>query len=169
MTDQHDEGAPPGAPLPVEPAEPGEPAAPTGPRANGHAAHDRLAPAVEALPGLARVAASAAWHTTGWGVRTSLRSTARLARAVTDPHEAAALAHEATEAVQVVSDLARSVSAGIPVSSALVRAGETLGSFSEVPERPDRGGRRDAEESATTRPAPALPARAWRAAAGALA
>ena len=154
MTDLHDEVAPPGAPLPAEApeapeapgaAEPTEPPKPPGPAANGHA-HDRLAPAVEALPGLARVAASAAWHTTGWGVRTSLRSTARLARAVTDPHEAATLAHEATEAVQVVSDLARSVSAGIPVSSALVRAGETLGSFTEVPERPERG-RRDAEDA----------------------
>jgi hypothetical protein len=145
MTDLHDEVAPQGAPLPAEPPEPTEPPKPPGPAANGHA-HDRLAPAVEALPGLARVAASAAWHTTGWGVRTSLRSTARLARAVTDPHEAATLAHEATEAVQVVSDLARSVSAGIPVSSALVRAGETLGSFTEVPERPERG-RRDAEDA----------------------
>ena len=156
MTDLHDEVAPPGAPLPAEPAEPPEapePPEPPGPAANGHA-HDRLAPAVEALPGLARVAASAAWHTTGWGVRTSLRSTARLARAVTDPHEAATLAHEATEAVQVVSDLARSVSVGIPVSSALVRAGETLGSFTEVPERAERG-RRDAED--TPRPDPRRP------------
>ncbi|MBM7508631.1 hypothetical protein JOE61_002445 [Nocardioides salarius] len=150
MTDLHDEVVPPaGAPLP----DPPEPLREEPPDDGAHAhAHDRLAPAVEALPGLARVAASAAWHTTGWGVRTSLRSTARLARAVTDPHEAASLAHEATEAVQVVSDLARSVSAGIPVSSALVRAGETLGSFSEVPQRAGRGARRDADEAPRSDP-----------------
>ncbi|GHJ59446.1 hypothetical protein NOK12_19640 [Nocardioides sp. OK12] len=161
MTDLHDEVAPPaGAPLPPEP-QPPEPLPPApqppapqrdDPRAHP-SAHDRLAPAVEALPGLARVAASAAWHTTGWGVRQSLRNTARLARAVTDRDEAAALAHEATEAVQVVSDLARSVSAGIPVSSALVRAGETLGSFSEPPER--RARRHD--EDAPPRPHPRRP------------
>ena len=79
---------------------------------------EQVAPVVEALPGLARVAASAAWHTGEWGVRSYVRSAKRLARAATDRDEAAHLAQEATEAAQVVSDLARAVSGGTPDASA---------------------------------------------------
>ena len=92
---------------------------------------EQVAPVVEALPGLARVAASAAWHTGEWGVRSYVRSAKRLARAATDREEAAHLAQEATEAAQVVSDLARAVSAGTPVGTALLRAAESLGAVRE--------------------------------------
>lgn len=88
---------------------------------------EALAPAVEALPGLARVAASAAWHTTGWSVRAYVRTGRRLARAVTDSREAAALAADATKMASVVGELSRSVSAGTPVGRALVQAAESLG------------------------------------------
>ena len=109
---------------------------------------EAIAPAVEALPGLARVAASAWWHTTEWGVRTSARAGRRVARAVPDPDEAGALARDAGEAVAVFGDLARSVSAGVPLSRALVSAGEWLDELAQPPERPagepqpaeDRGG-----------------------------
>lgn len=94
---------------------------------------ESLGPAVEALPGLARVAASAWWHTTEWGVRTSARTGRRVARAVTDPAEAAALARDATEAASVIGGLARSVSSGVPLSRALVTAGEWLGELAEPP------------------------------------
>ncbi|GAA5155455.1 DUF4393 domain-containing protein [Nocardioides marinquilinus] len=90
-----------------------------------------LAKGAEALPGLTRVAASAAWHTTGWSVRTSARAWVRVGRAVTDREEAAALAHDAGEAVSVVGELARSVSSGTPVGKALVAAGEALGGLVE--------------------------------------
>ncbi|MFC6287324.1 Abi-alpha family protein [Nocardioides sp. GCM10027113] len=90
-------------------------------------------PAVDALPGLARVAASAAWHTTEWGVRTWARAGRRVARAVADPDEAAALAREATGAASVIGELARSVSAGVPVSKALVDAGESLAGLADPP------------------------------------
>ena len=50
------------------------------------------------LPGLARVAAYAALHTTEWGVRASLQSWKRVGRAVTDPEEAAALVEDAGRA-----------------------------------------------------------------------
>ena len=43
----------------------------------------------------------------------------------------ARLAHDATEAAQVVSDLARSVSGGTPVGTALLRAAESLGAIRE--------------------------------------
>jgi hypothetical protein len=111
---------------------------------------EQVAPVVEALPGLARVAASAAWHTGEWGVRSYVRSAKRLARAATDRDEAAHLAQEATEAAQVVSDLARAVSGGTPVGTALLRAAESLGAVREPAGRPASpvvpGGFVDAEE-----------------------
>lgn len=88
---------------------------------------EALVPAVEALPGLARVAASAAWHTTGWSVKAYLRTGRRVARALTDSQEAAALAADATRMAAVVSELSRSVSSGTPVGRALLEAAESLG------------------------------------------
>lgn len=96
---------------------------------------ERVGPAVEALPGLARVAASAWWHTTEWGVRTSARAGRRVVRAVADPTEAASLARDATEAAAVLGELARSVSAGVPLARALTNAGESLGELAQSPER----------------------------------
>ncbi|WP_205471984.1 Abi-alpha family protein [Nocardioides sp. SYSU D00038] len=92
-----------------------------------------LDPVVEALPGLARVAASAAWHTTEWGVRTYARTWLRVARAVADPEEASALARDATQAAAVVGDLARSVSQGTPIAKALTSAGLALGELADPP------------------------------------
>ena len=95
---------------------------------------ERLTPAVDSLPGLARVAASAAWHTTEWGVKTSAKAWLRLGRAATNQSEAAALARDAGQAVAVVGELARSVSSGVPVGTALLTAGESLGGLVEPPE-----------------------------------
>jgi hypothetical protein len=92
---------------------------------------ESIGPAVEALPGLARVAASAMWHTTDWGVRTSARAGRRVARAVVDPAEAAELARDATGAASVIGGLARSVTSGVPLSRALMSAGESLGELAE--------------------------------------
>jgi Abortive infection alpha len=92
-----------------------------------------FAPAVEALPGLARVAASAGWHTAEWGFRTTARAGRRVARAVTDPDEAAALARDATEAAAVLGGLARAVSSGVPLARALTSAGESLGELADPP------------------------------------
>ena len=78
---------------------------------------DDVVDVVDAAPGLARVAASAGWHTAEWGVRAWLRTGRRLARAATDPVEATALARDATEAATVVGQLARSVSAGVFIST----------------------------------------------------
>ena len=92
-----------------------------------------FAPAVEALPGLARVAAAACWHSTEWGVRTTARAGRRVIRAVTDPDEAVALARDATEAASVIGGLARAVSSGVPLATALTSAGESLGELAEPP------------------------------------
>jgi len=95
---------------------------------------DEPATPLEALPGLARVAAHAALHTTEWSVKTSAKAWLRVGRAVTRRDEAAALARDATRAANVVGELARSVSAGVPVAKALMTAGESLGGLVENPE-----------------------------------
>lgn len=91
----------------------------------------QVVPVVEALPGLARVAGYAALHTTEWGVKSYVRSARRLARAATNRDEAARLARDATDAAVVVSELAKSVSGGTPVGTALLRAAESLGAIRE--------------------------------------
>jgi hypothetical protein len=94
---------------------------------------DEPGSAMDALPGLARVAGYAALHTTEWGVKTSARAWLRVGRAATRPDEAAALARDATRAASVIGELARSVSSGVPVARALMTAGESLGGLVENP------------------------------------
>ena len=60
-------------------------------------------------------------------VKAYVRTGRRLAKAVTDSREAAALAADATRMAAVVSDLSRSVSQGTPVGKALLKAAESLG------------------------------------------
>jgi len=90
-------------------------------------------PAVDSLPGLARVAASAAIHTTEWSVKTSAKAWLRVGRAMTSREEAAQLAKDAGEGVAVFGELARSVSSGVPMAKALLSAGESLGGLVEPP------------------------------------
>ena len=97
------------------------------PRLPALAAH----PAVESLPGLARVGAAAALNTAGWGLRTTARNWRRVGRAVTDPDEAVALVREVGSVVGAVGDIARQVADGVPVGTALLQAGESLGAASE--------------------------------------
>ena len=95
---------------------------------------EMMQPAVDSLPGIARVAASAALHTTEWGVKTSAAAWLRVGRALTSREEAAALVRDAGEGVAVFSELARSVSSGVPMGTALLTAGETLGGLMEPSE-----------------------------------
>ncbi len=89
---------------------------------------------VDSIPGLARVAASAAWHTTEWGAKTSAKAWLRVGRAVAHPDEAQDLARDLGKAAAVVGDLARSMSEGVPAAKALMVAGESLGGLVETPE-----------------------------------
>ncbi|MEU6134170.1 Abi-alpha family protein [Nocardioides sp. NPDC047086] len=57
-------------------------------------------------PGLARVAAGAAWHTAGWGLRTSSRAGIRVARAMVDQDVRVGLARETAEVVGIVAGTA---------------------------------------------------------------
>jgi Abortive infection alpha len=49
---------------------------------------------LDAVPGLARIAASAWWHTSGWAVRTSLSTARRAAELATSPDKAVELARD---------------------------------------------------------------------------
>ncbi|KRC52833.1 MULTISPECIES: Abi-alpha family protein [unclassified Nocardioides] len=91
-------------------------------------------PAVaESLPGLARVAGSAAMHTASWGVRTTTRNWLRVGKAVTSRDEAVSLIRDVGSYVNALGEVARQVSGGVPVAEALTRAGESLGATSERP------------------------------------
>jgi hypothetical protein len=82
---------------------------------------------VDSLPGLARVAAIAAVNTTAWGMRTTARNWRRVGRATTNRDEAAQLIREVGSVVGTVGEIARQVADGVPVGTALLRAGEQLG------------------------------------------
>ncbi|ROR92676.1 uncharacterized protein DUF4393 [Nocardioides aurantiacus] len=89
-----------------------------------------LREATEALPGVARIAATAAARSTVWSIGAGLRSGRLLVRAVTDPDTAGELvqgvAHDVAEASRTVSDVARAVSSGVPVTKALRDASVSL-------------------------------------------
>lgn len=81
-----------------------------------------LAPAVDALPGLARIAASTAYHTAGWGVTAYARTGRRIVRAMVDPEAAAELSRDLNEAAALLGSIARGVSNGLPLPDAVTQA-----------------------------------------------
>ncbi|GAB2973433.1 Abi-alpha family protein [Nocardioides montaniterrae] len=81
----------------------------------------------ENLPGLVRVAGSAALHTAGWGVRTSARNWMRVGKAVTSREDATALVRDVSQYVGTLGEIARQVADGTPLSTALMNAGAALG------------------------------------------
>ena len=88
--------------------------------------------AAGALPGMARIASRAAIRSAAWGVGSGVRTTRLFARALTDPGTAGELvqgvARDLSEATRTVSDVARAVSAGVPVPKALLDATFSLSS-----------------------------------------
>ncbi len=86
--------------------------------------------AADALPGLARIAATAWVHSTAWTLGSGLRSGRLLLRTLTDPGTAGELvqevARDVAEASRTVGDVARAVSAGVPVPRALLDATASL-------------------------------------------
>lgn len=103
----------------------------------------------DTVPGLARVAASAAWHTGEWGVKVTARNWLRVGRAVTDRAEAAALVHDVGQVVGAAGEVARQVADGEPIGTALLRAGESLGG---VPDRAKQNGHPVSGEVVGSRP-----------------
>jgi hypothetical protein len=98
--------------------------------------------AAEALPGVARIAGTAALRSASWALGSGLRSARNLARAMTDPAAAGELvrgvAEDVAEASRAVSDVATAVSGGTPLPRALLRATLSLSSVM-VPQEPDGG------------------------------
>ncbi len=88
--------------------------------------------AAEALPGVARLAATAAMRSTAWTLGSSVRSGKLFVRALTDPATAGELvqevARDVAEASRTVSDVARAVAAGVPIQKALLDATVSLSS-----------------------------------------
>ncbi|MET0840163.1 MAG: Abi-alpha family protein, partial [Marmoricola sp.] len=88
--------------------------------------------AAEALPGMARITANAAERSAAWGLGSSLRAGRLFVRALTDPETAGELVQEVakdvSEATRTVSDVARAVSAGVPLPRALLDATVSLSS-----------------------------------------
>ncbi|HET7352402.1 MAG TPA: Abi-alpha family protein [Marmoricola sp.] len=103
--------------------------------------------AAEALPGMARIAATAAARSAAWSLSSGLRSSKLLVRTLADPDAAGRLvqvvASDVAEATRTVSDVARAVSSGVPVRRALLDASVSLSEVvltdatpREMPEEP---------------------------------
>ena len=84
----------------------------------------------EALPGLARIVAATTARSIAWTAGTYVRSGRLLARALTDRTAAEELFHEVADDVAVaartVSEVARAIADGVPVSRALLDGGAVL-------------------------------------------
>jgi abortive infection alpha-like protein len=100
--------------------------------------------AAEALPGVARIAGTAALRSASWAFGSGVRSARNLARAMTDPTAAGELvrgvAEDVAEASRAISDVATAVSSGTPLPRALLHATLSLSSVMVPAEDPAHEG-----------------------------
>jgi abortive infection alpha-like protein len=84
----------------------------------------------DALPGIVRIAAATTARSLAWTAGSYVRSGRLLARALTDRRAAEELIHEVADdlavATRAVSDVARAVAEGVPLSRALLDGGAAL-------------------------------------------
>jgi hypothetical protein len=78
---------------------------------------------LEALPGVLRLSAPTVAHTAGWSVAAYARTASRVVRAVLDPDEAAALSDDLSVVTGQITEFAKSVARGGPISEAMERWG----------------------------------------------
>jgi hypothetical protein len=83
-------------------------------------------PAIDALPGLVRIAAGAWVRTAEWSVVASAKGARRLLAAATSPQSAMDLAQQVAQASGVVADLAKALSSGVPIPQAVAQVGQSL-------------------------------------------
>lgn len=83
-------------------------------------------PAVDALPGLIRLAATSWVRTAEWSVGASLHGTKALLRAAASPANAMQYVAGVAKASAVVADVVRAVSIGVPVPQAVAEVGAAL-------------------------------------------
>jgi len=92
--------------------------------------NDRLpageTPALDALPGLVRIAATSWLRTTEWGVVASVKGARAMLRAATSPSSAMEFAQGVVNASSVVADLAKAVSSGVPIPQAVVEVSASI-------------------------------------------
>jgi hypothetical protein len=123
----------------------------------GRATPEIWTEATEALPGLARIAGRAAARSAVWTLGSGVRSSRLFLRALTDRDTAGELvqevARDVAEATRTVSDVARAVSAGVPIPKAVRDATLSLTEIVLAPvegvaadEDPDRSLRERGEE-----------------------
>ncbi|MET1060412.1 MAG: Abi-alpha family protein [Nocardioides sp.] len=98
---------------------------------------------LEQVPGIARIAAGAAWRSTLWTAEATRRTGRLVLRTVTDPEASAELleevARDLSEAARTVSTVARRIQDGTPVATALTENAAVLGAtLHVVPSEPDR-------------------------------
>ncbi|MGN6160893.1 MAG: Abi-alpha family protein [Marmoricola sp.] len=97
--------------------------------------------ATGSFSGLARIAAGTAARSAAWTLGSGLRSGRLLARAMTNPAAAGELvqgvANDLAEATRTVSDIARAVSAGVPLPKALLDGSISLTAV-VLPDGPER-------------------------------
>jgi hypothetical protein len=100
--------------------------------------------AAEALPGVARIAGTAALRSASWAFGSGVRSARNLARAMTDPTAAGELvrgvAEDVAEASRTISSVATAVSSGTPLPRALLQASMSLSSMMVPNEESERDG-----------------------------
>ena len=98
--------------------------------------------AAEALPGVARIAGTAALRSASWALGSGTRSARNLAKAMTDPAAAGVLvrgvAEDVAEATRAISSVAAAVSGGVPLPRALLQATVSLSSVVALTEEPER-------------------------------
>ncbi|HEY0904438.1 MAG TPA: Abi-alpha family protein [Marmoricola sp.] len=97
--------------------------------------------AAEALPGVARIAGTAALRSASWAIGSGARSARNFARAMTDPAAAGELvrgvASDVAEASRTISSVAAAVSDGMPLPRAVLRATVTLSSMAIPDDAPE--------------------------------
>lgn len=86
----------------------------------------RRGAALEALPGIARLAATSWLRTAQWGVVAGVRTGRRVAGVVTSPHKAVEVAAGVAAASGVVADLAKGIGSGMTVGEAVSQVGHAL-------------------------------------------
>lgn len=98
---------------------------------------NRWAETTDALPGIARIVAATTARSVAWTAGSYVRSGRLLARALTDRKAAEELVHEVAEdvsfATRTVSEVARAIADGMPVSRALIDGGAALASVMPEP------------------------------------
>lgn len=84
------------------------------------------APALDALPGLVRLAATSWLRTTEWGVVAAGKGARAMLHAATHPASAAEFVQSVASASTVVADLAKAVSSGKPIPQAVVEVSASI-------------------------------------------